>query len=168
MQRIYTLDAVALALVARALPFSRFVSCQSAREARHTGSTRQVRIFMRESGAGKVMAKHAKMLKETVFEDYYSFDYETDFLTKEPKWKKRGLANRVLRTWFHRYLRELAQPERMLELAESKDEEASYCKDEEPETIYFSDLFPRSVFRLLSKEPDTKFRFRIVVEAEQV
>jgi hypothetical protein len=106
------------------------------------------------------MAKHPKMLKETVFEGYYSSDYETDFLTKEPEWQEKDLANHVMRTWFQRYLKELAQPESLLEQAESKNEET--------ETIYFKDLFPRPVFHLLSKKQDTKLRFRIVVEAEQV
>jgi hypothetical protein len=40
--------------------------------------------------------------------------------------------------------------------------------EEEPDIIYFSDIIPTQVFRQLSKEPNTKLRFKIVVEAEQV
>lgn len=114
---------------------------------------------VRKRGLGRLLAKHAKMLKETVFEGYYSSCYETDYLSKEPEWQNNGLGDRLMQAWFQRYLKDLAQ-KCIRERVESKDEE--------PEAIYFSDLFPEPVFRLLSKKPDTKLRFKIVVEAEQV
>ena len=99
------------------------------------------------------------MLKETVFEGYFSSCYETDYLSKEPEWDNKGLGDRLMRTWFQRYLKDLAQ---------KIIRERAKSKDEGPEAIYFSDLIPEPVFRLLSKEPTTKFCFRIVVEAKQV
>lgn len=105
------------------------------------------------------MAKPAKILKETVFEGYYPSCYETDYLSKEPQWQNKGLGDRLMRTWFQRYLKDLAK-QCIRERTESKDEES--------ESIYFSDLFSEPVFRLLSKERNTKLRFKIVVDAEQV
>jgi hypothetical protein len=104
-------------------------------------------------------AKHAKMLKETVFEGYYSSCYETDYLSKEPEYQLKRLGDRLMRRWFQNYLKDL-----------SKDQVRRRAErnEEEPDALYFSDLIPKLVFRLLSEEPNTKLRFKIVVKAEQI
>jgi len=91
--------------------------------------------------------------KETVFEGYFVSYYETSLLENEPAYylKGRQKAHRLMRRWFKEYLREL------VEKVEKK-----------PKIISFDDILPKEVYGRMLQNPMAKFRFRIVVEAEEI
>lgn len=91
--------------------------------------------------------------KETVFEGYLVSYYETSCLEKEPAsyLKGRRKVHRLMRRWFKEYLIEL------VEKVEKK-----------PEIISFDDIIPKEVYGRMPQNPMAKFRFRIVVEAEEI
>ncbi len=90
--------------------------------------------------------------KETIFEGYYASDYETDYLSEEPEYVGGGKGQEIMREWFRRYLPGLVRKK----------------QDNEPQEVFFEDLMPRQVFRRLSQDLNTRFRFRITVEAEEI
>jgi len=86
--------------------------------------------------------------KETVFEGYFAAYYESSFLAKEPEYSREGKAWDRTRAWFREYL------ENLLTSKPSKY------------VIGFDDILPKQVYEKLLNNPNTKFHFRIVVEAE--
>jgi hypothetical protein len=92
--------------------------------------------------------------KETVFEGYIVPHYEALLLEGEPPLylDPEFLGYRNMREWFEDYIKSL------LERAEVK----------EPQIISLEDLIPVEVYRRVLQNPKTKFRFRIVVEAQEI
>jgi len=96
------------------------------------------------------MKKH--FYKETLFEGYFAACWEYSYLTKNPEYSRRGNAHNRRREWFHKYI------EHNLE----KSFEA------EPLIISLDDMIPRQVFEKLLQNPNTKFRFNIVMEVKEI
>ncbi|MEM2202715.1 MAG: hypothetical protein QXG11_07290 [Candidatus Bathyarchaeia archaeon] len=90
--------------------------------------------------------------KETVFEGYFVSYYETSCLEKEPAsyLKKEGKEHESMKRWFQTLLRQLTQK-----------------RKEEPVIISFEDIIPKEVYERMLQRPTTKFRFRIIVEADE-
>lgn len=82
--------------------------------------------------------------KETVFEGYFAARWETSYLSKEFD------IPRGLKEWFSEYLQSLLE------------EKSS------PRIVSFDDILPKQVYKKVLENPRTKFRFKIVVEVEEV
>jgi len=98
--------------------------------------------------------KAALLCKETIFEGYVVPHYEALLLEREPMLclDPEFLGYRHMKVWFEDYIKSL------LERAE----------DKEPQVISLEDLIPVEVYRRVLQNPKTKFRFRIVVEAQEI
>jgi hypothetical protein len=92
--------------------------------------------------------------KESIFEGYVVPHYEALLLEREPPLylDPEFLGYRHMKGWFEDYIKSL------LERAE----------DMEPQIISLEDLIPVEVYRRVLQNPKTKFRFRIVVEAQEI
>jgi hypothetical protein len=91
--------------------------------------------------------------KESIFEGYVVPHYEALLLEREPPLylDPEFLGYRHMKEWFEDYMKSL------LERAE----------DKEPQVISLEDLISVEVYRRVLQNPKTKFRFRIVVEAQK-
>lgn len=87
--------------------------------------------------------------KETVFEGYFFADHETAYISTEPEYSYKGKGWNYMRRWFRDYLKHLCEKR----------------LDEESTLVSFEDLMPRQVYEKLLKNLNTRFRFKIVVEA---
>jgi hypothetical protein len=98
--------------------------------------------------------KAALLCKETIFEGYVVPHYEALLLEREPPLSldPKFLGYRHMKGWFEDYIKSL------LERAEVK----------EPQIISLEDLIPVKVYRRVLQNPKTKFRFRIIVEAQEI
>jgi hypothetical protein len=92
--------------------------------------------------------------KETIFEGYVVPHYEALLLEGEPPLylDTEFLGYRHMKGWFEDCIKSL------LERAE----------DKEPQIISLEDLIPVEIYRRVLQNPKTKFRFRIVVEAQEI
>lgn len=90
--------------------------------------------------------------KETVFEGYYSACWECSYLVKAPEYSQKGKVWNHKRKWFREYLEHI--------LGEKPEAEVH--------TISLDDLIPIEVFAKLLQDPNTKFRFKVVLEAEEL
>jgi hypothetical protein len=92
--------------------------------------------------------------KESIFEGYVVPHYEALLLEREPPLylDPEFLSYRHMKGWFEDYIKSL------LERTEVK----------EPQIISLEDLIPVEVYRRVMQNPKTKFRFRIVVEAQEI
>jgi hypothetical protein len=92
--------------------------------------------------------------KESIFEGYVVPHYEALLLEREPPLylDPEFLGYRHMKGWFEDYIKSL------LERTEVK----------EPQIISLEDLIPVEVYRRVLQNPKTKFRFRIVVEAQEI
>lgn len=90
--------------------------------------------------------------KETVFEGYYSACWECSYLVKAPEYSNKGKVWNHKRRWFREYLKRILEEK----------------PEAEPCTISLDDLIPRKVFEELLQNPNTKFRFKVVVEAKEI
>jgi hypothetical protein len=92
--------------------------------------------------------------KETIFEGYIVPRYEALLLEREPPHylDPEFLGYRHMREWFEGYIKSL------LERAEVK----------EPQIISLEDSIPVEVYRRVLQNPKTKFRFRIILEAQEI
>jgi len=92
--------------------------------------------------------------KESIFEGYVVPHYETLILEREsPLYlDPEFLGYRHMKGWFEDYIKSL------LERTEVK----------EPQIISLEDLIPVEVYRRVLQNPKTKFRFRIIVEAQEI
>jgi len=96
----------------------------------------------------------APLRKESIFEGYVVLHYEALLLERELPlyFDPEFLGYRHMKGWFEDYIKSL------LERAE----------DKEPQIISLEDLIPVEVYRRVLQNPKTKFRFRIVVEAQEI
>jgi hypothetical protein len=96
----------------------------------------------------------APFRKESIFEGHVVPHYEALLLEREPPLylDPEFLGYRHMKEWFEDYIKSL------LERAEVK----------EPQIISLEDLIPVEVYRRVLQNPKTKFRFRIVVEAQEI
>jgi hypothetical protein len=92
--------------------------------------------------------------KESIFEGYVVPHYEALLLEGEPPLylDPEFLGYRHMKGWFEDYIKSL------LERTEVK----------ETQIISLEDLIPVEVYRRVLQNPKTKFRFRIVVEAQEI
>ena len=92
--------------------------------------------------------------KESIFEGYVVPHYEALLLEREPPLylDPEFLGYRHMEGWFEDYIKSL------LERTEVK----------EPQIITLEDLIPVEVYRRVLQNPKTKFRFRIIVEAQEI
>jgi hypothetical protein len=91
--------------------------------------------------------------KETSFVGYFSSCYETDFLSKD-------MGDRLMQRWFRDYAKSLAGAVKIHKQTEREVEGKDF--------INLGDLIPSQAYQLLSRELKTRFRFRIIVEAQRV
>lgn len=89
--------------------------------------------------------------KETIFEGYYTAYYECSWLEKKPQYARRGITYERLRKFFMDRLE--------LNLKEP---------DKESSIVNLDDLIPKEVYRKLLRNPNKRFRFKFVVEVEEV
>ncbi|MEM3726420.1 MAG: hypothetical protein QXK98_06115 [Candidatus Bathyarchaeia archaeon] len=91
--------------------------------------------------------------KETVFEGYFVSYYETSCLEKWPAYylREEGKGHEPMKRWFQELLKQLVEK-----------------RKEEPEIISFEDIIPKEVYERMLQRPLAKFRFRIIVEAEEI
>ena len=92
--------------------------------------------------------------KETIFEGYVVPHYEALLLEREPPFylDTKFLGYKHLKKWFEDYIKSLLERR----------------KNKEPQIISLEDLIPVEVYRRILQNPKTKFRFRIVVEAQEI
>lgn len=90
--------------------------------------------------------------KETLFEGYFAACWEYSYLTKKPEYSGRGAVHNRRREWFRKYV------EHNLERS----------SEAELPIISLDDLIPRQVFEKLLQDPNTKFRFKIVIEVKEI
>jgi|YelNatPaOPRAMG01_1025707.scaffolds.fasta_scaffold236026_1 hypothetical protein len=92
--------------------------------------------------------------KETIFEGYVVPHYEALLLEREPPFylDTKFLGYKHVKEWFEDYIKSLLERR----------------KDKEPQIISLEDLIPVEVYRRVLQNPKTKFRFRIVVEAQEI
>ena len=92
--------------------------------------------------------------KETIFEGYIVPHYEALLLEREPPFylDTKFLGYKHVKEWFEDYIKSLLERR----------------KDKEPQIISLEDLIPVEVYRRVLQNPKTKFRFRIVVEAQEI
>jgi len=92
--------------------------------------------------------------KETIFEGYVAPHYEALLLEREPPFylNTKFLGYKHLKKWFEDYIKSLLERR----------------KNKEPQIISLEDLIPVEVYRRILQNPKTKFRFRIVVEAQEI
>jgi len=92
--------------------------------------------------------------KETIFEGYVVPHYEALLLEREPPFylDTKFLSYRHMKGCFENYIKSLLErPE-----------------DKELQIISLEDLIPVEVYLRILQNPKTKFRFRIVVEAQEI
>ena len=92
--------------------------------------------------------------KETIFEGYVVPHYEALLLERKPPpyFDTEFLGYRHMKGWFEDYIKSLLEG----------------VGDKEPQIISLEDLIPIDVYRRVLQNPKTKFRFRIVVEAQEI
>jgi hypothetical protein len=91
--------------------------------------------------------------KETIFEGYIVPHYETLLLEGKPLYlDPEFLGYRHMREWFEGYIKSLLEGR----------------EDKAPLTISLEDIIPVEVYRRVLQNPKTKFRFRIIVEAQEI
>jgi len=92
--------------------------------------------------------------KETIFEGYVVPHYEALLLEREPPLylDPEFLGYRHMKEWFEDYIKSLLER----------------TEDKEPQIISLEELIPVEVYRRVLQNPKTKFRFRIVVEAQEI
>ncbi|MEM0057891.1 MAG: hypothetical protein QW660_04590 [Candidatus Bathyarchaeia archaeon] len=91
--------------------------------------------------------------KEIAFEGYLVHYYETSCLEKWPAYylREKGKGHESMKRWFQELLKQLVEK-----------------RKEEPEIISFDDIIPKQVYERMLQNPMSKFRFRIIVEAEEI
>jgi hypothetical protein len=92
--------------------------------------------------------------KETIFEGYVVPHCEALLLEKKSPFylDTKFLGYRHMKGWFENYIKSLLErPE-----------------DKEPQIISLEDLIPVEVYLRILQNPKTKFRFRIIVEAQEI
>jgi hypothetical protein len=92
--------------------------------------------------------------KESIFEGYVVPHYETLLVEREPPLylDPEFLGYRHMEGWFEDYIKSLLER----------------TEDKEPQIISLEDLIPVEVYRRVLQNPKTKFRFRIIVEAQEI
>ena len=92
--------------------------------------------------------------KETIFEGYVVPHYEALLLEREPPLylDPEFLGYRHMKEWFEDYIKSLLER----------------TEDKEPQIISLEELIPVEVYRRVLQNPKTKFRFRIIVEAQEI
>jgi hypothetical protein len=92
--------------------------------------------------------------KESIFEGYVVPHYEALLLEREPPpyLDPEFLGYRHMKEWFQDYIKSLLER----------------TEDKEPQIISLEDLIPVEVYRRVLQNPKTKFRFRIIVEAQEI
>jgi len=92
--------------------------------------------------------------KETIFEGYIVPRYEALLLEREPPpyLDPEFLGYKHMREWFEGYIKSLLEGR----------------EDKAPLTISLEDSIPVEVYRRVLQNPKTKFRFRIIVEAQEI
>jgi hypothetical protein len=98
----------------------------------------------------KLESEKAMFRKVTVFEGYLSSDYEAVYLSRKPECLGKSRGESMMRKWLRRYLKQLLE-----EKPEAR-----------PDVLRFEHVMPRQVLKGTLESLDTKFRFRITVEAE--
>ena len=89
--------------------------------------------------------------KETVFEGYYTAYWgEGSYLEKEREYTRRGKMCDRLQELFREYLG------------------ANLKKSDQFDFIGLDEIIPKQVYKALLKNPNQRFRFKFVVEVEEV